>query len=205
MRFLTLVISLLLIQTSLTAQERKHFRIEYDTGSSKLDEKRKGNVETIEKMLTYLEEATARPDITVTRIGFHGSVSPEGPSTLNHRLSLARLYTIEQYVRRRVHIPDSILTRNDDYISWRLLEKLIKETGAEYQDTVLGIIKTEKSDESKRNSLKSLDSGKVWNDMKARFFPTMRNSGVIIITTSNTTNLKGSPAKFRGRLPENCA
>lgn len=192
MRFILTVGSLLLLPILLTAQDVRHdFRIEFAQGSHNVDKSIKENAETIDELLSTLRNAQNRPDEKLLGIGFSGSVSPEGSVRLNLRLSRSRLASTESYIRERFQIPDSIITRRDLFIDWPLLDSLVQEEkGIALKDSILEVLHSGKSDESKIETLRSLGSGSAWNDMSERVFPKMRRSDVTIVITSRIGNLQ---------------
>lgn len=195
MRFLTLTISLLLIQTTLTAQETKRcFRIDFGLESSKLDTGIRDNGKTMEDMLSYLGDAVRQPDTKIVSVVFVGSASPEGPASLNLRLAKERSAAAEKYVRARIELPDSIVSCQSRPQDWAALPALLGE------GTVSGrlaeILSSGESSLQIQHSVERLDSGKVWKSLLAEHFPSMRNSGIIIVTTSRIGRLaKGTSSQ----------
>lgn len=190
MRFLTLAISLLLIQTTLIAQETKRcFRVDFELGSSKLETGIRDNEKTMEEMLSYLNDAVSRPDTKVLNVVFVGSASPEGPSALNLRLAKERSAAAERYVRARVELPDSVVSRQFHPQNWSELRSLLGD-GA-LSENLAEILSSGESSAEIQHNVERLDSGRVWKALLADWFPSMRNSGIVIVTTSRLGEFAG--------------
>lgn len=187
MRFLALAISLLLIQTTSTAQETRHrFCVAFGLGSSKLDTGIRDNTETIGEVLSYLDDATRRQDTEILKVVFAGSASPEGPEAVSRRLAEERSATAERYVRTRVLLPDSIVSSKFEPKGWRYLSSVISGNRTAFPDTLFGILNSGFSGQEIQRAVEKLDSGRVWNRLTSEVFPDMRNCEITIVASSAT-------------------
>ena len=178
-----LLIPLIFVQIQLKAQERQAFQIEFKQGSNAIEENFCTNSKTLEKMNSFLENIYNTSGTKITRIEFTGSASPEGNPVYNFRLAQTRLESLASYVTSKFSIPDSIIVKTNNYIDWNQLKNKIETSDVPYKDEVLQVLNNTEGDSARKKTLMSISSGFVWKDLLKLFFPSMRNAGVVIITT----------------------
>ena len=169
---------------------RRSHSIYFRTGQSGLDLEYKENKRRMEALISDLGEILKASSVKQYRIEFTGSSSPEGSIGINRRLSRQRLNTVEQYVRTRLSLPDSIVSRNDKYIAWRELAGFVRtDNDLPEQAKTLEILDRESTntntdhtggEEARVKELKSIAGGRVWRQLNERYFPLMRGACVII-------------------------
>lgn len=98
---------------------------------------------------------------------------------------------LEKIVRSKVAVPDSIITRDSEYIPWNYLATMVDESDISHKEEILAILKGEleivdyhggQHIDSRILKLRDLDDGKVWQEMNRRFFSRMRNACVVFVT-----------------------
>lgn len=125
------------------------------------------------------------PDVTdrYIRVVFRGATSLEGSHEINLRLGRERLAVLEEYIRERIDIPDSIVVRDDAYIPWEWLKDEIESLEMPGRDEVLAIIAEEgtlvpygsgETVDSRVAKLRTLRDGAVWRQLSDKVFPRMR-------------------------------
>ena len=67
-------------------------------------------------------------ELDLVEVSFCGSASPEGSAGINRRLAEERRAAVESYVRGRISLPDSIITRCDGSIAWERLASLVEQS-----------------------------------------------------------------------------
>ena len=148
------------------------------------------NEEHLEKIISFIDEINSDSTLSILRITFCGSVSPEGSLQLNRRLAYNRLKALEQYVRSRTVLPDSVITYDDSYIPWGQFRELVEDMEFDHKDKVLDIINKEESyvnyyENSQISSrvieLMQLEGGSVWRQLHAVFHD-MRSAFAIFVT-----------------------
>ncbi len=159
--------------------------------STQIEPEYKDNASRISELISFLQQIREDSTIDIVNVSFCGAASPEGSYEWNRKLANGRLKALEEVVRSKVEIPDSIITYNDSYIPWEYLASQIAESDIAHKESILSII-GEKSQIVHYYSRKSIDSrilklqrlagGKVWREMLRRFFSPMRNSSAIFIT-----------------------
>ena len=168
-------------------QTREEMRIHYHVAKTYIDRSYMDNETTLERIVDWAEERQQDSMVTIVSVEFCGACSPEGSVPFNHYLSMTRLSRLENYVRKRVYIPEDIIVRNDHYIAWEELEKMVEESNIENKDEILAILRSENTStgeqlDSRIRALKNMDNGKTWNMLLNRFFAHMRNAYMVIVT-----------------------
>ncbi len=172
-------------------ESRSEIFIDFRVNSTHIDSTYGNNAERLQEITTVLQGILNDTTVDVLQLSFCGTASPEGSYQLNKRLAQGRLEALENMVRSKVAVPDSIITRNSEYIPWNYLATMVKESDISHKAEILGILKGESEIvdyhsgqhiDSRILKLKELDNGKVWQEMNSRFFSRMRNACVVFVT-----------------------
>lgn len=193
-----------------SAEEYVTFRV----GNITVDENFDGNGERLSHIITQLQTALADSTLTITSVEFSGMASPEGDAVLNHRLSRERMELLEQYIRSRVQLPDSIVSHRDLRVSWTYLDSLVVNSDMPYRYEVSHIIRNTPTYLFEQNEIvggrmKQLmdhNYGRTWQEMDRRFFPTMRNACAVVVTYEKVTpriiTLEATLPSFEPETPD---
>lgn len=186
-----LILLLFASGTAYSQENRTEIRVDFRVNSASIDRAYGKNTERLSEISSFLRRIEQDSTLTIVEVSFCGSASPEGSYQLNHKLACARLETLEDIVRREVEIPDSIITRDDSYISWEYLKEKVVESDMPQKQAVLDIIAQEpqlvdypggRHIDHRIVKLQKLDGGKVWRQLHTLYFERMRNACVIFIT-----------------------
>ena len=186
-----LILLLFASGTAYSQENRTEIRVDFRVNSASIDRAYGKNTERLSEISSFLQGIEQDSTLTIVEVSFCGSASPEGSYQLNHKLARARLETLEDIVRREVEIPDSIITRDDSYISWEYLKEKVVESDMPQKQAVLDIIAQElqlvdypggRHIDHRIVKLQKLDGGKVWRQLHTLYFERMRNACVIFIT-----------------------
>lgn len=186
-----LILLLFASGTAYSQENRTEIRVDFRVNSASIDRAYGKNTERLSEISSFLQRIEQDGTLTIVEVSFSGSASPEGSYQLNHKLARARLETLEDIVRREVEIPDSIITRDDSYISWEYLKEKVVESDMPQKQAVLDIIAQEpqlvdypggRHIDHRIVKLQKLDGGKVWRQLHTLYFERMRNACVIFIT-----------------------
>ena len=169
------------------AQVREEMRIHFRASKTYIDKSYMNNDSALQQIVEWAEKRQRDSMVDVVSVAFYGACSPEGSVSFNHYLSSTRLFRLENYVRQRVNIPEDIIVRNDHYIAWEELEKMVEESNIENKDEILAILRSENTStgeqlDSRIRALKNMDNGKTWNMLLNRYFAHMRNAYMVIVT-----------------------
>lgn len=174
------------------AQEhRTEFCIYFRVNNTVIDSVYSDNAVRMREIITTLRNIRQDSTINIVKVSFCGASSPEGSYQLNRKLARERLSSLEEFVRRKLDIPDSIITRNNSYIPWDYLKSQIKKSDLQSKDKVISILGEDPRLVGYRQGthidnrivkLKQLDGGKVWRQLNSLFFPDMRNACAVLVT-----------------------
>ena len=150
----------------------KEIVVDFRVNSTTIDPAFRNNSRNLDDIVALVRRLMADSKLSVTGIAFCGSASPEGRADLNQRLARGRLDALESYIRRRVSIPDSVISRDDSYIPWNSLRQQISASDVPYKAKVLAVLTDDAIFGSENDliisQLKSLDQGAVWTDLNSR-------------------------------------
>ena len=182
------------------AQERiSVFPLHFRMGSAAIDSAYRDNGEQLKKVVEFVEKATNDSNISVQKITYCGSASPEGNYRQNRRLAKARIDALKDVVNGVTQFPDSIITIVDNYIEWDSLKCMVAGSNLRNKQEVLDIIAQDEklvpygADElidERVVMLQRLDGGKVWSKLRVDFFAQMRNAYAIFVTYNTVAEVK---------------
>ncbi len=196
------ILFLLCVALSTRAQERRtEVYVDFRVNETVLELGFNNNRARVDSIVKTIGLILNDRNTKLLELHFAGSASPEGSFQLNTRLSKDRLLTLEEFVRARVEIPDSIIMYDENYIPWDSLKALVVASEKPYAQKVVEIIdaggeivdylRGEHID-SRVLALRKLEGGKVWNDLNKIFFSRLRNACVVFVTYENATLLAPS-------------
>ncbi len=187
-----ILMSLLLLGGQAYSQERRtEILIDFRVNSTRIDTLYKDNSSRISDLVSFLHDLRTDSTVRISGVTFCGAASPEGSYEYNTQLAHGRMAALEDFVRERMEIPDSIITRDNGYISWDHIISLVESSDLAYREEVLSILREEaelvsylRGERIDRRvvKLKGLDGGKVWKELEREYFSSMRNAGVVFIT-----------------------
>lgn len=193
----SIALSLLLFGagTVRSQESRTEVRFEFRANSVSVDSLYGDNAARMREMTAFLRDIRRDSTIDITGVSFCGAASPEGSSALNRRLAQGRLSALERLVRREIDLPDSIVTRDDSYISWEYLKSQVEDSDIRCKEEVTAILDMKPEYVEYRPGaridrrvleLQKLDGGRVWRQMNDLFFSRMRNACAVFVTYKRT-------------------
>ena len=187
-----LILLLLSVGIAHSQETRTEISVDFRVNSTVIDFAYSGNIDRIQEIIDFLRAIRQDSTVNIVEVSFCGAASPEGSAQQNRRLARSRLEALEKIIRREVDIPDSLITRNDNYIPWDYLKSQIEGSGLVSKDKVIAILKEEARlvdyyypythVDNRIVKLKALDGGVVWQQMNSLFFEQMRNASVVFVT-----------------------
>ena len=174
---------------------RTEMNIVFRVGRSIIDSTYMDNSATLHRMVEWVNSVQQDSLVDIVSVEFCGAVSPEGSSAINKKLSQARLTALEKYLRSQIDIPEEKIVRNDHYISWPHLSKMVSESDISDKERILAIIDKPGTTQangldSRITELKSLNGGRAWNTLYNRFFVHMRNAYTVLVTCKSKLAIK---------------
>ena len=178
--------------TAFSQENRTKIRVDFRVNSSSIDYSYSKNTESLSELSSFLKKIEQDSTLTVVEVSFCGTASPEGSYQMNHKLARARLETLAEIVRSEAELPDSIITRDDDYIQWEYLKERVIESDIPLKEAVLDIIAQEPQlvdylywghhIDHRIIKLQKLDDGKIWRQLHTLYFERMRSASVTFTT-----------------------
>jgi len=171
-------------------ESRTEIRVAFRVGSDIIDPDFGENAARLSEIVSLLENINDNNTAELTGITFTGSASPDGRASFNRELAASRMSVIERYVRDRVSIPDSIVTRKNNGIAWELLSELVAESDMPDKETVSRIIRdvpeavfdqSGRLVDSRMKQLMDLRGGRTWHYMNEHFFGRLRNACTVMV------------------------
>lgn len=172
-------------------EKRNEVCVSFPVGSGVLDTSYCDNAERLSEIISYLGLAQNDAAVELVEVSFCGSASPEGSIAVNRNLAAKRVEALECYVRERVSIPDSIITRCSGFIDWNMLAGMVERSGMPYKDDALNVIRNVPEFtyndrgvlvDSRKKRLMDLHGGRTWRYMYKNFFSLVRNATSVIVT-----------------------
>ncbi|MCM1354982.1 MAG: DUF3575 domain-containing protein [Staphylococcus sp.] len=166
--------------------------VDFRANVTRIDPGYSSNATRIEQIISLINNLDTDTTQTVTSVLFCGTASPEGSYDLNRHLAAERLASLERFIRERVNIPDSIISRDDCYIPWEYLRQRVAESDLPYKEAVVSIIDEEpvlvnapwngQPVDRRIVRLRQLDNARVWDELYHLYFDKMRNASVVVTT-----------------------
>lgn len=120
---------------------------------------------------------------SLTSIEIEGTASPDGPISLNARLSLARAEIVKNYLTAHTTVPSSLITTKAGGENWEDIEQLISGRDDLPFDTITDIVNNCQDRNVAEQRLRSLP---CWPTVRDEIFPLLRRSLVTLRLTDNT-------------------
>lgn len=171
-------------------EEITEFMITYPLAKSVVDTTFGDNAAVLRRTLDLFKEIEEDSLRTLIGVTFCGTASPEGTSRINRKLSRERMLALEEYVRSRVDIPDSMVTYNDGYIPWDWLGTKVEESCMRYKEDVLAVIRdsvlaskylNDFNSDPRTHRLQKIRDGIPWTEISVRWFEEMRSASAIVL------------------------
>ena len=122
---------------------RAEVGIDFRVNRVVLDTTYMNNAQRIQEIVDFVNFLQSERPYELQSVSFYGSASPEGSYQQNLRLARARLRTLEQWIRSRVEIPDSLITREETYIRWEFLKYEVAKSDLPQKEELLRILEEE--------------------------------------------------------------
>ncbi len=191
-----IVASLLVLCLPVRAEEQTvtqtyTFHLYFELRGTTVDADFMDNNEQLDALEAFFDEiAEDKENARVASVVFRGMASPEGSLAYSNRCARERLAALEKLVTRRVRIPANVIIKRESGIAWKEFADLVSQSNLPEKDTVLKIINSEGTPvnmnasyrvDSRVRDLMKLDNGRVWEELEANYFETLRGADVVVI------------------------
>jgi outer membrane protein OmpA-like peptidoglycan-associated protein len=132
------------------------------------------NPRELAKIETIIKEIRSDGNVQVTGVSITGYASPEGDINFNNQLSRGRAESLRNYLASRSGIPPHQYRLGNGGEDWEGLARMIQSmNNFGPKETVLSIIRYYNPAERK-DRLKALDGGRLWQWMLNELYPRLR-------------------------------
>jgi outer membrane protein OmpA-like peptidoglycan-associated protein len=132
------------------------------------------NPRELAKIENIIREVRSDANVRVTGVSITGYASPEGDINFNNQLSRGRAESLRNYLASRSGIPPQMYRLGNGGEDWEGLTRLIQGMNSfGPKETVLSIIRYYGPAERK-DRLKALDGGRLWQWMLNEIYPRLR-------------------------------
>lgn len=180
--------------TSKAAEPEKRIRFYFN--DSNIDPQYGENAQTLANVVKTLQGIQDNPDCQLKELIFTGTTSPEGKLVYNLPLAERRIATLEKYVRSKVDVPDSVITRNAIGNDWERLTDIVEASNMPNKEETLDVLENipehtydenGKLIDSRKKHLMELQAGRTWNYLAENYFDQLRNAVVELVVSTNPT------------------
>lgn len=201
--YITLIVLLLVVVGAHSQETHTEISVDFRVNSTVIEKDFSDNSARLTQIINFLRDVENDSTITMLEVSFCGSASPEGSHQLNKNLAHKRLEALENLVRSEVDIPEEIITRDDEHISWDTLREFVVNSDIEQKQAILDIIDQEarlidypgnRHIDHRVVQLQNLGDGKPWQQLNNLYFARMRNACVIFITYKQEPKPAEKPA-----------
>ncbi|MDR2811281.1 MAG: DUF3868 domain-containing protein [Tannerellaceae bacterium] len=131
------------------------------------------NPRELAKIESILKELRSDANLRVTGITITGFASPEGNVHQNNQLSRSRAEALRNYLSMRSSIPPYLYRVGNGGEDWEELVRMVQNSYIEPKGAILSIIRTSFG-EARKERLKALAGGAVYQRMLHEFYPRLR-------------------------------
>ncbi len=153
------------------------YRIQFGHNSSVVDTARAENSSAISRFAHDLDSLRSVPDVEILDISARGSSSWEGSHTYNLYLSRQRARAVINFIKNSFDVD---LAMKESYDFESEIIDLVSESGSDYSDNVLSILKGSDTADRKTRAMRDLDSGRCWRWLNSSIFPIQRRVDIVI-------------------------
>lgn len=165
--------------------------IDFQVGKCNVDTAYSDNARQLANLEKTIQYVNSHPNVRIERLTISGYASPEGPAVKNKQLGETRANALEQYIRSRIDIADSLVVRLPATIPWDMLKAEIRtsqEPGYNEIDRVLHsastVIEYLPGRWADRRAFE-IQRQKAYKTLNRNVFPSMRSAKAQITTTES--------------------
>jgi hypothetical protein len=148
--------------------------VRYVTNSSKLNPEYLQNANSIEELMSIINDVLSDSTTSIEAIQLVGYTSPDGTETANKGLGYARAKAMREHIKKHHHLPDSIFEIADGGKNWEMIYNDIRAMKVANGDELISMLKAEKSSQKREVMLKKYDGGMLYRELLERMFPAHR-------------------------------
>lgn len=152
--------------------------IHFKTGKSNLEQDYNGNSLSLKRFVERVHDIVEKKKFTIAQIRIIGYASPEGPMTLNQRLSDERAHVLKDYLVEQTRLPEDLFLTVAGGENWNELCIMLENSEMPQKEQVLDIIRNTPEGHDPEPMLKRLPDG-VYRYMLDTFYPKLRSASSV--------------------------
>lgn len=173
------------VEPEVTDTLRYSFYVTFPINGSAVDSRFGANASEFEAWGELLQKCSEEGSgLRLCEVALTGFASPDGNMMSNISLADRRMRSLNEYLKSRFNLPDSVLVNHRAAIAWERFRDMV----ADNPDPRLMAIAASGSDSSEADvnhrlrQLRELDGGAVWRRLAREVFPQLRSAGVLTVT-----------------------
>lgn len=144
----------------------------YPLNKTYIDTNLPGNREELARVTDELQVYVNNPDVKINKVSIEGFASPEGPFLNNLRLSEGRALSIIDYIKKRMTLPESILSLGYTEENWIGLKEALENSSIDNKKEILDIISLPDTEQRK----KAMSKLSNYDYLLKSIYPSLRKS-----------------------------
>lgn len=166
------------LPTDSITKDPEAWYIHFKTGKSNLDLDYNGNRGTLQRCIDRVQEIIDKNEYVIDHIRIIGYASPEGPLTLNLRLSAARADVLKDYLVAKTGLSSNLFEVVAGGENWNELRVMVEKSNIKEKDRVLDILDHTPEGVDPEIALKKLPGG-TYRYMLTNFYPKLRSASSV--------------------------
>lgn len=188
--------------------------IRFRVNSSTVDSSYSNNAAAVNGLVSAIDSINSDSKLHLDKVTFTGSTSPDGPFSFNKKLTDRRLNSAMRYICSRAGLASTPIEAKYITTDWNLLKAMISDSEMPWKDEALKAIDSLPETEStangrlttpRKNRLMTIDGGRAWRYMLHNFFPALRNTCIVTVTTSPKEEAEAQKAETKPAKVANIA
>ena len=148
--------------------------VRYTSNSSKLNPEYLNNAQSIEDMMSIIEDILSDSTTVLESVQIAGYTSPEGYEDKATARGLNRAIAMRDHIRQHHRLPDSIFEVAGGGRNWNIIYNDIEESGILGANELVTSLQQVKDENTRERMLKQYDDGKLYSKLQSHYFPAHR-------------------------------
>lgn len=159
--------------------------VRYRTGSPLLDVNYMNNAQSIQELMSIINQIIADSTTTVEAVQIVGYTSPEGNEQNNADLGYRRAMALRDHIRAHHHLHDSVFEIANGGRDWQLIYKDIAMLDIPDGDSLIARLQKEPSNTKREIILHNYNNGELYRELSRAAFAKQRGASVSAIYYHN--------------------
>lgn len=159
--------------------------VRYRTNSPILNTQYMQNAESIDELMSIINNIIADSSTTIEAVQLIGYTSPDNAEKKSSGLGYQRALALREHIRKQHSLPDSIFELANGGYNWNLIYQDIAMLDTRNSDSLINMLKKEPSATRRETLLRTYDNGSVYKELSELPFGKHRGTSVNAIYYSN--------------------